>query len=839
MKLKNLFSKSKAPQKKGDLGHAGTELAYFIQFSNLDHQPIYELKSSLCVGSKTGDIVFDDPSLSPKHCTFFINQGVVSVMDHKSEEGTFVSEHQIPAGKMFILGDKDFVRMGELEADIIAQEIEVPANLEVHAEEESGQAVEENSEELSLSNPDSTAEVNIDDLSMNVPVAKEVINEDSTQEIATVDLLADDDSGNQDDLSVFDESEQEAEKVKKPSLFSRIFKKKKTSIEEEPVNAKPSFSIKLKGNKKNKIKASVVDHGYRGSANAFSRILAILADGLIAYSLFIIMENEDYYWSNTQLISDFIKDNYLLHLNPIIGQQLNQFPIIAKSALKAYSTIDLYIGVFYLYLVLRLSSTLLLGVSLGQSLMGIRAYGNAIWSRLGGVLRIIFSIALLPLSLFDFMILFGKRSAKEVLSFTRVQINSKVRLFSGIFVMFPLVICFFLLSPLFKGFELKKTYIVKQDNKKTKKIAVETNNETPRYYSNQMSFMLETTDITKYSVFPFFEIKGKSEKKFVVSKTAFYNPKLKSYFVFNLFKNFKLVNFLQMAVQSDPLIDKNFPTLKKIATQAANNNKNFSNVKLSKVQEVSFYKEFEEYIQAAFALGLESIVGHVEKYGPFFKGYIDIREKIEVDANLPSINDIQIKKIGNNRFIVLTFKPLQKTIAPIITYIPITQDHGLVFNLEIEEFKDSKVFEKDILSKMTFLKEKRNLVDLNLKKFLHAFEVHDYFLPKTSSADQINKVLQLNHNLYYQFAKDALQNAQSEFLKYLLMKMNNSVQSLNLLAKKERNSLKKKAKKQKKKGEPVPEVFKTKYDDAIKNFNSIIEAIKNNDQNYFGINIKS
>ncbi|MGK0367485.1 MAG: alpha-galactosidase/6-phospho-beta-glucosidase family protein [Thermoproteota archaeon] len=203
------------------------------------------------------------------------------------------------------------------------------------------------------------------------------------------------------------------------------------------------------------------------------------------------------------------------------------------------------------------------------------------------------------------------------------------------------------------------------------------------------------------------------------------------------------------------------------------------------------------------------------------------------------MNDIQIKKIGNNRFIVLTFKPLQKTIAPIITYIPITQDHGLVFNLEIEEFKDSKVFEKDILSKMTFLKEKRNLVDLNLKKFLHAFEVHDYFLPKTSSADQINKVLQLNHNLYYQFAKDALQNAQSEFLKYLLMKMNNSVQSLNLLAKKERNSLKKKAKKQKKKGEPVPEVFKTKYDDAIKNFNSIIEAIKNNDQNYFGINIKS
>ena len=110
----------------------------------MEGSPTYNLTHQLTVGSEVGNIVIADPSVSPRHCTFILQEEVVSVLDHGSVAGTFINGQKIPPGRYIILEETDNIRVGDLEVQVHVKTDSVKEEIEEAVPE---QAEEEEPEE--------------------------------------------------------------------------------------------------------------------------------------------------------------------------------------------------------------------------------------------------------------------------------------------------------------------------------------------------------------------------------------------------------------------------------------------------------------------------------------------------------------------------------------------------------------------------------------------------------------------------------------------------------------------------------------------------------------------
>jgi hypothetical protein len=101
--------------------------AFELQLSNMEDSPVYDLKHQLSIGSEIGNIVIADPSVSPRHASFILQEDVVSVIDHGSVAGTFVNGKKIAPGKYIILEETDVINVGDLEVRLLVRTESVPA----------------------------------------------------------------------------------------------------------------------------------------------------------------------------------------------------------------------------------------------------------------------------------------------------------------------------------------------------------------------------------------------------------------------------------------------------------------------------------------------------------------------------------------------------------------------------------------------------------------------------------------------------------------------------------------------------------------------------------------
>lgn len=120
--LKNLFRKKSLPQEDGKSGspsESGRRVKRFdIVLENLEGSPEYELKHKLVIGREVGDIVINDPSISPRHASFTLQDDVISLIDHGSQRGTFINGRKIPVGKFIIVEAGDAIKLGDLDLKV-------------------------------------------------------------------------------------------------------------------------------------------------------------------------------------------------------------------------------------------------------------------------------------------------------------------------------------------------------------------------------------------------------------------------------------------------------------------------------------------------------------------------------------------------------------------------------------------------------------------------------------------------------------------------------------------------------------------------------------------------
>jgi hypothetical protein len=145
--------------------------------------------------------------------------------------------------------------------------------------------------------------------------------------------------------------------------------------------------------------------------------------------------------------STFSKEAFdsLLPLFAQIPEQIEAIPYseIILPQIKYYFTSYEHFNLFALFTSYELITYLLLGVGLGQFILGLRAKGNFLIVRLLSPIRVIFYTLTFPLFIFDIPIIVNKKSFKEKISLTSIQSKSKRAMVFNSLIILPIIIFLF------------------------------------------------------------------------------------------------------------------------------------------------------------------------------------------------------------------------------------------------------------------------------------------------------------------------------------------------------------------------------------------------------------
>lgn len=361
MDIKKLFNQKSTPNNNGNSLDRDENSDDFINriyldFTDLEGRPTFELDSTLTIGSEVGDIILENPSLSPKHCTVSLNQDVISIMDHGSVEGTFINKKKISPGRIFILQESDKIKMGKI--SVLIKKIK-----------------ERISEEIIPSIPvertssaDLTADIDLSELHANA-IEEEIL------EI-------------EDDLMP-------VEVKVKPVKASGSMR-----LDQFSKNSKKSKPLKSLG---------VV----RSSSSALVRVIAIILEFVVIAMILTLFKGSEFFQNVLQvfpkLILEDIKPIYTKLLSEHINIVIEEIPALTAIYEDLADFISKNMDILYafvLFSLLRVISPLIFGCSFGQILLGVRASGSFTLKRILGSLREIIGLVTGPFLIFDISTIF-------------------------------------------------------------------------------------------------------------------------------------------------------------------------------------------------------------------------------------------------------------------------------------------------------------------------------------------------------------------------------------------------------------------------------------------------
>lgn len=702
MDLKKLFKSKKAPDIVGTDApqlDIPTEVVnkIYLQFSDLEGEPTYELEDKLTIGSESGDIIFDDPSLAPKHCTFTHAQDVISIMDHASAEGTFINKKQVPAGRVLILQEKDKIRIGDLTVKLILQEELAPID-EVIAEEANDENIDsevmermqtlaglkvpelkEESAQESIPDipPDATAEIQVpDDLTL-----------DDEMEVTSTNLgveesdLSDDDLLAEEDITEEDEEFEDIEEVeKKPGLFGKLFKKKTKEINEEDqeeeevtedtvlvdldddeeMDEKTRKILRASGGKNAKVKSK---SSVSESSNTLVRVFALILEILIVlFSLTFLSPLKEF--QNAVLIypvkiwllikdmyTDFAKVHYDEFLKEHVDKLLKEVPAVNKGmdeVVEFLSNNPQVLYGIYLFILIRLVTPILFGVSIGQGMIGIRAAGNFFVKRITAIFRELLGFITFIFLIFDLPALFSKRTFKEIMTFSHIETKStgKTTVLT-FFWIFAFLVLYIALPVIEYG---KQPQVLPVEAFPLKPMQIKLAGDI---VSRDLKIMGKLPE--KHIVLPLFSVIQKQKKRSIVSSYKVLDVETGNYIKMTRLKTVSLPLLLKKGIEGNYLASWKYPEIQKITNDVSGANKNFKVDENLNVEKIS--NEIGLLLKGSFGLSIEKVHQHMMKHGPFLKGYLEFQKTLLGHLDI-TVQSIKMDYIGASPFVL--FSPANK-----------------------------------------------------------------------------------------------------------------------------------------------------------------------------------
>ncbi|HXH31069.1 MAG TPA: FHA domain-containing protein [Bacteriovoracaceae bacterium] len=621
-----LFKRKAVPTNSGDpvyknFGPIRTVKHFELELSNMENSPVYELKDQLTIGNEIGNIVIADPSISPRHATFILQQDVISVIDHGSLAGTFVNGSKLQAGKYIILEESDVIKVGDLE-------LKIRTRVETTQETIPGISIE---------------------ITREFQLPKEL--QSPPEELPSEDA---------DDIEVLLEA---------------------SHRDDDDNYEKAETGKKAKTKKKAK-------RAQGAATNSLVRVAANICDFLIAYSLLVIFLPFDDFRGFLEFVPDAVLGMIPVDWTSLWGSLTKDYGFVAVmlSGVYTFITATFQVGqLLLMYLLLRLASTLMLGVSLSEFLLGVRASGNGIWARVGGVLRVLLGAVTGPLLVFDLPAIVSKRTLKEVITLTGLHNDSRLVPFIGTVILLPALLLVALLSPLVIGLEPPVPVAV--NDKIEQKIRVKTPvvegvvseekfvSGSSRYFKMDLSY-----NSNELTIIPSFRFSGVKSKLNFKSAVKFYQRDLKREVDFAIYKTFDLKKLLGFGMKGNLFLYEKFPIIYEYVYSITESNPAFKKPQDEK-SEGAFANEFIEFTKMAFGLHAENALEVMQSQTLLLRGLLDFKASFLALIEYKDFDQIGFIKIGNVIFMKVSFLKQQ----PFDLIIPLVKDQGRIYKVTFDK----------------------------------------------------------------------------------------------------------------------------------------------------------
>lgn len=719
--------------RSGDISKHQFIKVYELELSNMEDAPVYELRHQLSIGSEIGNIIIADPSVSPRHATFILQQEVVSVIDHGSVAGTTVNGKKIAPGKYIILEESDVVSVGDLEIKLKAATSSVPLEA--------------------------------------VP-----------------------------DLPDEEEEEKEPPKPTVKKAFDA-----KEHLKKSGTKKKVSFAIST-----------------TYATNALVRVFAVFSDLVLSYSLLVILMPFDEFRNFIDFIPGFLGSLLDVEWKSLWAGFIEDYGFVAEMIEDAYQFFSstFHFGPLIIVFVLnRLITTLFLGVSFSEFALGVRAGGNGIWARIGGVIRVLIGVLTWPFIIFDIGAVVSRRTLKEFITFTNTYLASKFFAILGIILYIPLVIALALFSPLIQGLEPPEPILIndKVDQRVKVKVPAEagaTEEVTPVTDASQTIKFEIVYDPAELTLIPNFKFQGIKNKLNLKNSLIFYQRDLQRPVELEVFKNFDFKQLLGIGFKGNFFLYDKYPQIYNFVYSSADVNPNYK-VSTDVKAQIAFANEFIQFTKTAFSISGENALDIMQEETLLIKGLVDYKSSFLSLIEYKDFDQIGFIKLGNINFMKITYNK-QK---PFDLIIPLIKSDGRIFKVSYDKKENlgavSSKFYKFNMVKSNWLPEASNTE----KETMSALEVFDLFSSenfknKLSSPDKAQAL----YGYYYEASGAILKKGDPVELEIWKSKLENVPKLLETIPAK-----------------PLQEGEEDPKAKLIQNFRDILDALENNNMEYFGI----
>lgn len=648
MNLRSLFNRLVPTKKIGtpapEAFHRKSSNKYLVQFTNLEDAPTYEVKTVLVVGSEVGDVVISDPSLAPKHATFTFKNGLVSVVDHATTSGTKLKGTSLPAGRAVILEADDELELGTIAIRIVGE-------FDASAED---RPAPEPTKKLTIIKPKPQPELELESADEPEDDEDEEVEERPSKKVKVV-------------------------RPPKPGFFSRL----KTKIQKK-------FSIKKKS------KGKVAGGGIDRVANTIPRVFALLLELVWVLTLWQILAPFEEFQFVLELLPSFFKET----IRPEIEVLMNDFGLMAQY--QEYTGMvgkflevpekELHLSLLLsLWINLRLMWTLVFGISLGYFMAGIRSQDNPVWKRAGGFIREVVGLVTFPLVIFDLPALFSRRTLKEVLTLTTVSTPSKGSVLVSLVLFVPLSLVALTLSPFVTGLDFPEP-IQYSELQAHKKRAKNKPVEVVRVEMGSTWFGANfKVNTAQWWVLPRFTWSQNDGKASLTPSLIFHGQGGASVPIV-LSRRFEWSYLVGPIFSHNIIAHRTYPVTWKMIESTKINADSALSYRPTDADKNKFSLEVQDIIRSMFKLTPETLMDHVQTYGPFIKGYLQAREQFlaltEADGQ-GAWNSITIGKTP-----VLIYE--KAGARPEEDYIPLVAGPGRLFRVSYSSAKEKKNLGKQV-----------------------------------------------------------------------------------------------------------------------------------------------
>lgn len=606
-------------------------------------------KSSEC------DIKIDGLGLAPLHMAFNVQAGILSVTHLAKSFSLALDKQELEYGRSYILDKGDKISVDDVEITIRKDEVLTARKEEEQEDSEdeiqletlqvdskitpkkNDKTVKTDIGALSLEAQDEEHSKDVDGVkSKNISIEVKEKKQSITGLFKKAELSEDQDNDDEIDDNDDDNKEEELSKVikqtkNKKSFFARLFKK----------NSKPKLKNKKRFFSKN----------YSTPVGIAPRFYSLLLDGALIYALKYFAVP---FFELGDIIAQYINklipilDSWQIKGVAILNEEIqkNKIPIEVPKNLSVFIKDEFlrvdFISIFLYFAAVQLVFHILTGSSLGLYLMGAKSSDGLIKSRIKAVIKCLIGFVTLPFLIFDFPLLFGKRSFKEFITFSDVEIKGKIQKLFSAFVLIPIIILACFASPVFfsmedlDGFLINKTFITHkplgEDEIATFSVRLP---PTSMFFKGHLFNNLKKTEQKDAPPFVLIDYSPKG-----VSLNIFDQTNSKSLQI-NITNELKIRPLIQYLDDGDPLFSV-------INSKSSNLTEN--EVTLSDIESQA---EILELIEDSFKLSAENFPEHLIKYGPFINGTLKFRRKIFELLEMKRPSEIGLYKIAGHDYISL------------------------------------------------------------------------------------------------------------------------------------------------------------------------------------------